>query len=58
MIYNVRKDENMKKIFITFLGLLLVLGISDCQKSHVNVEDVAKKLYIFHRIYFKQKVMK
>lgn len=50
--------KNMKKIFITFLGLFLVLGISGCQKSHVDVEDVAKKLYIFHRIYFKQKVMK
>ena len=39
--------KNMKKIFITFLGLFLVLGISGCQKSHVDVEDVAKKIVYF-----------
>lgn len=37
----------MKKIFITFLGLFLVLGINGCQKSHVDVEDVAKKIVYF-----------
>ena len=37
----------MKKIFITFLGLFLVLGISSCQKNHVDVEDVAKKIVYF-----------
>ena len=39
--------KNMKKIFITFLGLFLVLGISGCQKSHVDVEGVAKKIVYF-----------
>lgn len=39
--------KNMKKIFITFLGLFLVLGISGCQKNHVDVEDVAKKIVYF-----------
>ena len=39
--------KNMKKIFITFLGLFLVLGISGCQKSHVDVKDVAKKIVYF-----------
>ncbi len=57
MIYDVGKGEEYEKDFITFLGLFLVLGISGCQKSHVDVEDVAKKLYIYHKL-FKQKVMK
>lgn len=39
--------KNMKKVFITFLVLLLVLGISGCQKSHVDVEGVAKKIVYF-----------
>ena len=37
----------MKKVFTTFLVLLLVLGISGCQKNHVDVEDVAKKIVYF-----------